>query len=399
MAIARDKTMRIIALAPNDWHGPWMNRQYLLSRLGRTHSVLYSTGQWRTWDRSTTDFCVAPLLGRFEETDDVVVDHPGRLLLRVPRLPLLDAISRRMAARRWTGRLRLYADEPLWLWIFHPSLAPYADSVPHDYLVYHAYDLYSSTPGWHAADDAAEAAMVRRADLIIASSTAIADHLRSVGGREVCFVPNGVDFDRFSVAAEMAAPADIASIPHPRVGYVGSINPKVDFDLLIELTSRRRDWNWVIVGREVALEGTSHEKWRQLQSQPNVYALGNKSAVDVAGYTAALDVGLLCYRVDGTWAKGIYPIRLHEHLAAGLPIVSADVPAVREFPEVVFVASSADQWEAAIESALAGRGPGTRELRQQTARANTWDCRVNQLERLIAGIAGTPVKTRALNSR
>ena len=48
-----DAQFTVIALAPNDWRGQWVNRQYLLSRLGQRHAVLYSMGAWTVWERET----------------------------------------------------------------------------------------------------------------------------------------------------------------------------------------------------------------------------------------------------------------------------------------------------------------------------------------------------------
>jgi len=38
-----DRTVRLLAFGLNAWDGQWMNRQHLLSRIGRRFPVLYST--------------------------------------------------------------------------------------------------------------------------------------------------------------------------------------------------------------------------------------------------------------------------------------------------------------------------------------------------------------------
>lgn len=382
------RSLRIIALATNDWHGPWMGN-HLLTRLGRRHRVLFSNGQWFTWDRQSPDYRAAPLVGRFETSNNVTIDLPGRLALRVPRFPAIDHLSRKLAAHRWRSRLRPHHDEPLALWVFDPIYEPYVGSVRANYLVYYPYDLYSSTPGWSRELEAAEMRLVRRADLVIATSDVIAQHLSAAGKREVYVVPNGVNFERFAAARDAPQPPDMAAIPHPRIGYIGSVNLKLDFDLLQLLATRRREWQWVIIGQEIALGAADLDKWRRLQQLPNVHALGPRPAEDIARYTAALDVGLLCYRTAGGWTQGIYPLRLHEHLAAGLAVISADFPAVRAFPDVVRCATSVDEWEDAIGAAVAGDGPGTLRQRQAVARANTWEERVTVLETLMSRCGAT----------
>ena len=77
--------LQIIALAPNAWHGQWVNRQQLLSRLGAQHSVLYSTGAWSVWDRDSAAWRSAAVLGGVTQSDRVSVEVATKMLLRCLR--------------------------------------------------------------------------------------------------------------------------------------------------------------------------------------------------------------------------------------------------------------------------------------------------------------------------
>src|SRR6266571_2407542 len=79
------RQLNVIALSPNFWSGQWMNRQYLLTRLGRHHNVVYSTGAWTVWERATAPWKRAGILGRAAPSDNVVVEEPPRFLLRWPK--------------------------------------------------------------------------------------------------------------------------------------------------------------------------------------------------------------------------------------------------------------------------------------------------------------------------
>ena len=103
-----------------------------------------------------------------------------------------------------------------------------------------------------------------------------------------------------------------------------------------------------------------------------------------------MDVNIMCYRLsDDLWIEGIYPLKLHEYLATGRPIVSADVPSVRPFADVVAIARGADQWERALESALSSGEPGSPTSRRQVAEANSWSVRVDQLEAELAALTSS----------
>ncbi|HEY7640880.1 MAG TPA: glycosyltransferase [Steroidobacteraceae bacterium] len=387
---ARDpegRPLRIVALAANPWDGQWMNRQQLLSRLAGRHGIVYSNGPFRIWDRGKDEFRRASLFGSFEQRGDVVLDRRGRLPLRVPRFGWLDARAMQLAARRWRRQLP-QSDRPLVAYLFHPTFAPLLGALRPDRIVYHAYDLFRMTPSWSSAEEANESRLLAAADLVLASSREIAADLQRRSGKQVQFLPNGVDYDLFAAAGTAAEPAELAAIPRPRIGYIGKISVKFDFDLLLELSQRRSDWQFVIVGPSDELPPADAEKMATLRARGNVHLFGFRPAEQIARFTAALDVGLMCYRLGNLWTQAIYPLKMHEYLACGIPVVSAPVPAVQEFAEVVRLAQTPAQWHDAIDAALQDRDAGASARRREVARANSWNDRVAQLDRHLRSMAG-----------
>jgi glycosyltransferase involved in cell wall biosynthesis len=378
------RPLRIVGLAANPWDGQWMNRQQLLSRLAGRHAILYSNGPFRIWDRGKDEFRRASLFGSFEQRDGVLVDRRGRLPLRIPRFGWLDRTALQAAARRWRRQLS-QLDGPLVAYLFHPTFAPLLDALRPDRVVYHAYDLFRKTPNWTRAEEANESRLLAAADLVLASSRDIAADLHGRSGKQVEFLPNGVDYDLFAGAGRHPEPAEIAAIPRPRIGYIGRINVKLDVDLLLELSQRRPDWHFVIVGPS-DLQPADAAKMSTLRARANVHVFGFQPPEQVARFTAGLDVGLMCYRFENLWTQAGYPLKMHEYLACGIPVVSAALPAVQEFDEVVRIVHSASQWHAAIEAALQDRGAAAVARRREIARANSWDDRVVQLDRCLASL-------------
>jgi glycosyltransferase involved in cell wall biosynthesis len=381
------RALRIVALAANPWDGQWMNRQQLLSRLAGRHAILYSNGPFRIWDRGKDEFRRASLFGSFEQRGSVVLDRRGRWPLRVPRLGWLDHTAMQLAARRWRRQLS-QADGPLVGYLFHPTFAPLLDALRPDHVVYHAYDLFRMTPNWSSAEEANESRLLAAADLVLASSREIASDLQRRSGKHVEFLPNGVDYDLFATAGRHPEPAELAAIPRPRIGYTGKISVKFDFDLLLELSQRRPDWHFIVVGPSDELPPADAEKMAILRARPNVHLFGFRPADQSARFTAALDVGLMCYRLGNLWTQAIYPLKMHEYLACGIGVVSAAVPAVQEFGDVVRIAQTPAEWHDAIGAALQDRGTAAVARRREVGAANSWDDRVTQLDRHLGSIAG-----------
>ena len=386
--------LKLVALAPNSWDGQWVNRQQLLSRLGRRFRILYSTGGWFSWDRHSSEWRQAPFRGSIQHTDNVGVDHSPRYLLRMPRLPLVDSLVLQLQARRW--RRLVGNDGALVAYLFHPCFYPYLQALRPDFVVYHAYDLFDHTPGWNAQLEDYERRLLAEADLTIASSGAMAEGLQEKGCRPVRVLPNGADVTAFFRAQTEPEPTDLAKIPHPRLGYIGSLHPHVDYGLVAALAQRRFDWHFVFVGGKVSHPDVrAKSELNACHTLPNVHFLGFKEHYRVPAYVVNMDVNLLCYSLsDNYWIKAGYPLKLHEYLAAGRSVVSADLASVRPFATVVRIASGVEDWYQAICEAIEG-GVGDPEQRRSVANQNSWEARVQVLENWLLDLVGTNQSKRS----
>ena len=149
-------------------------------------------------------------------------------------------------------------------------------------------------------------------------------------------MPNGVDYAAY--VRPWPEPADLAAISHPRIGYVGVIKKQLDLELLYALAERHRPWSFVLVGPQKHHDDIG-ALIRKLAGLPNVHFLGEKPVSALPSYTQHMDVCMLCYKVDD-YTKFIYPLKLHESLATGLPCVGAPIRTLQEFPEVLDLADT-----------------------------------------------------------
>ncbi|HEX2115732.1 MAG TPA: glycosyltransferase, partial [Alphaproteobacteria bacterium] len=182
----------------------------------------------------------------------------------------------------------------------------------------------------------------------------------------------------------------------PRIGYVGRINRKVDFATIAAVARAKPDWHWVLVG-PVQTTGMGApdqdpqiaESYRASRQLSNVHFLGSKTHTDLPAYVGHMDVNTLCYRPDEGWWRFGSPLKLHEYLATGRPVVGTGLPDLMAFAGVIAVARSTEEWQRALEGALADRSPQAVDVRRDVASANSWDKRVDELEQhLRAMIAG-----------
>lgn len=384
----QDTKPPIIALAPNGWNGPWMNRQQLLSRLAnRGWPVTYSNGALSLWDRSTTIWKQAGWRGRFEATDSISLNVPGRWPTRWPRFEPWDSFAVHLHCQELVAQAG-----PAWqksgvLFLFHPMYLPYVKAMKPRRVAFHVYDAYSQMDkDWGPNQQRLLEDLVERADLLTTSSPAMARTLPGVGPDKARVLKNAADTTVFSEQSNSACPEDLSEIPKPRIGYFGNINRRVDFESVIAVALARPDWHWVFIGHltESSLmeDDEAREGYLKSLELPNVHYLGSKPRTAVAAYMANVDVNTICYRIrPGEWIEAGYPLKLNEYLAIGRPVVAAPQEIiVADFSSVVGIADTPEKWLNALDHAIKHGGVGSQAQRRALAQKNTWDERVDQLE-------------------
>ncbi len=368
----------VLGLVPDDWDGLWQPRHYVLSRLAEFFRIVWMdpAPYWR-------HALGADHLRRLITGPAPVPSSAFRIYRPEPWLPLFfrpAALARLATTRRLRGAQRLLPRRDirktvLYLWRPHYDTA--LDLLPHDLSCYHIDDEYTFSTVEQPLD-AREARLIARVDQVYIHSAALLEkkgHLNP----HTWFVPNGVDYERYVVP--YPEPRDLAGIPHPRIGYVGIVKRQLDFDLLLALATEQQDWSFVFVGPSADLRDDAVLAER-LFRLPNVHRLGAKTVAQLPAYGQHLDVGMLCYRVDD-YTKYIYPLKLHEYLAAGPPVVGTPIRALCDFGHVVGLARTTEEWSEAIARALspAARSPEQIEARRRVAHRHDW-------KRLVAMIAG-----------
>lgn len=299
------------------------------------------------------------------------------LAVPLPGVPGVD----RLNARLLTTSIRHYArraglTRPI-LWTFMPNTIGLVGKLGESRVIYHCVDEYSAFAGVpREALRRMEEALVRRADLVLASSETLAEERRRWNPR-THFVSHGVDVTHFARAldAGVPPPADAAGLARPVIGFFGLIAEWIDLELIAEIARQRPAWTVVLIGK--ADVDTS-----ALRALPNVRLLGQKPYEALPGYCRAFDVGIIPFRIDALTVRA-NPLKLREYLAAGLPVVSSDLPEVRKYAGLVHIAAGAGGFVAAIEAALADRGAVRDRARMTAMMRESWEARVEQICELI----------------
>ena len=378
----------VIALVPDTWHWLWQPRHQVMTRLARYFHVAWmnpaedwreSLSPRRLFSRTKASEVPLPAEG-------FIVNTPS------PWLPLCyrpATLARFLFRRRLRRARQILLDrgcKKIVLYLWRPEFSPALDLLPADLACYHIDDEYSFSAVDTPVSDQ-EQRLIARSGQVFIHSPALLEKKGSINPN-TAFAPNGVDFSLY--ARPGSEPADLASIPRPRIGYTGHIKRQLDWPLLVALALRHPEWNFVFVGPT-----NPHPEIKsfldQLSAMPNVRFLGGKSVMQLAEYPKHFDVCLMPYVLDN-YTKYIYPLKLHEYLASGRPVVGSSIESLKKFKDVVLLPQGVDEWSQSIAAALtpALSTPAASSARQAVARRHDWNTIVRRIAGLIALRLGHP---------
>ncbi len=368
----------VIGLVPDTWGQVRMGRHRILAGLAEYFNVAWMepASEWRQalGRAGAQQVRLDPSLPCWQGFH---VCKPTRLAPVVYRPHIVRDMTRRLRLSQGQQLLRRAGATRFLLYIWRPTFGYALDVMPGVPSCYQLADEYSFSDIDQPVSPV-ESDLLRRASLVVIQSPGLMEK-KGHFNRSTMFVPNGVDYRAYSNPAP--EPDDLRRVPRPRAGYTGVIKHQLDFELLIALAQQHVEWSFVLIGPQAAL-GEKVPLVRQLESMPNVHFLGGKPADALPAYVQHFDVAMMCYALTD-YTNFIYPLKLHEYLATGRPVVSAPVRSVLEFADVVTIARTASQWSEALLSSLqpASNAPHAVAARQDVARRYDW-------HGIVANIAG-----------
>jgi len=104
------------------------------------------------------------------------------------------------------------------------------------------------------------------------------------------------------------------------------------------------------------------------------------------------------YTVDG-YTENIYPLKLHEYLASGKPIVSSPIASLANFADIIPLADDLDAWSRCLSLSLEPEANSKDAVaaRQDTARAFDWNSLIYSLAQTVCTRLGTEYAARFLS--
>ncbi|HEX6573023.1 MAG TPA: glycosyltransferase [Steroidobacteraceae bacterium] len=339
--------------------------QQLMCRLARRHRVVFVEEPVRTDG--------PPRLRVWQPTVNVRVLEPqtplGAIGFHDDQLPMLRELLEPEFAR---------LDRPV-LWFYTPMALPLVAEVPARKVVYDCMDELAAFRSAPRQLQQREAALLRRADVVFTGGRSLYRARRDRHHDVWCF-PSCVDARHF--APRDGWPEPWPSLGHPRIGYFGVIDERIDYALLDRVAGERPDWQWFMVGPTVKVDP------KDLPRRENLHWLGQHAFETLPRLAAAWDVCMMPFALNEA-TRHISPTKTLEYMAAGKPIVSTRIRDVAEpYAPLVRIGDGAAQFIEACEEALAEsaaqRDRRAREMRELSEDL-CWDDTAAAMEAIVFG--------------
>lgn len=311
-----------------------------------------------------------------------VADAPVRtaaLMVVPPRqAPGVRAVNRAWVARRL--RRAVGADAVAWIRWPTPEVVGALGHLRPAAVVYECVDAYHHTPGvtgrWAARHDAAERALVAAADAVVVPGGHLAERFSRRAAR-VEVVPHGVDLSRFRLAGETPGGP-------PVLGFVGTLDYRLDVPVLRHIARERPGWRLRLVGPvQEGFEAAA------LAGLPNVSVEPAVAFERVPDVLAELDVCLMPY-ADTPVFRAMTPVKHAEILAVGRPAVARPSPALEPDGDLLYLAETPEAFVAQAERALAEDGPELRRRRRERAAGRELEATTGRLVALLTQLGAPP---------
>jgi glycosyltransferase involved in cell wall biosynthesis len=232
--------------------------------------------------------------------------------------------------------------------------------------VYYFRDNFLAMDFWKVQGTRIQPRLMAKSDLVLANSRFLANMAEEFN-RNTVYVGQGFDAELYDKTRVGPVPHDMQEIPHPIIGYTGAlISLRLDLPLIVHLARTNPSWNIVLIGPE-------DDDFRQseLHAMENVRFPGLKSPEGLPAYISCFDV-CINPQVVNDLTRGNYPRKVDEYLALGKPVVATSTPAMEEFAQVTYLASSASEFSGQVRRALEENSPALEKERELFASTHSW---------------------------
>ncbi|MFL5747010.1 MAG: glycosyltransferase [Niastella sp.] len=285
---------------------------------------------------------------------EITIDETNTVCIVVPHLKPGMKEEEVMAAQQHLldNMLKSMHINKNMLWYYSPMALGWTDHLDAELIIYDCMDELSAFKFAPPLLVLREQKLLQKADVVFTGGQSLYEAKKHLHNNIYLF-PSSIDKAHFNRArSPLPEPVDQATIPHPRIGYYGVLDERLDIDLLKELAALRPDWHFILVGPVVKIDEA------ELPRKNNIHYLGSKQYKELPSYLAGWDIAMMPFALNES-TRYISPTKTPEYLAGGKPVISTpikDVITPYEENGLVHIAATPALFIAAAEAILTKAG-------------------------------------------
>ncbi len=328
-------TQDLVCFSHLRWNFVYQRPQHLLTRFAKHFRVFFIEEPIIHESTNTLQVNLS------EENVWIIVPHLNGKLSEEEKLTaqkdLLSKLFRNMQIERYL------------FWYYTPMALAISDHFAPELVVYDCMDELSAFKFAPPELKLREAEMFQKADLIFTGGHSLYEAKKSMHSNIFPF-PSSIEKEHFSLARRIVPePADQQHIPHPRIGFFGVIDERMNIDLVAQVAGQKPDWHFIMIGPVVKIDPAS------LPRPHNIHYLGGKTYQELPTYLSGWDIAMIPFALNES-TRFISPTKTPEYLSAGKPVISTSITDVVNpygINKLVSIADTPEEFVTSIESVLA----------------------------------------------
>jgi len=227
-----------------------------------------------------------------------------------------------------------------------------------------------------------EETCMRNYDLTFCTSSELT-RFASEFSPKVHFLPNGADTALFNkaVTERLPRPQELQSVHTPIIGFIGHIDFRIDYELVKKIALDNPDKTMVFVG---PIESVVEHIKDELDNMKNVLFVGPRPITDIPNYHQYFDCAIIPF-FKTKLTRSVYPLKINEYLAAGLPVIATNFSAdIKSFDQVAYIEDTHEGFLQAIRTAISENTPERVKERMNVASQNSWTARVEKFWEIVS---------------
>jgi glycosyltransferase involved in cell wall biosynthesis len=366
----------------HDWTGDPLSKNHLMRVLAKHNRILWVNSIGYRTPSLTSGRDISRIFKKLRAFATPVKEVEKNIFVLNPLAipfygPMGSAINRKLLQLQVRRQMKKLGFKNVINWVFNPAAGFIGGHLGEQTVVYYCVDEFTAFTGVASEKVAdTERALLKRADLCICSADKLYEDKAPHNSRTYT-VRHGVDFTHFrkAVDGDLEVSPDIANLPKPIIGFFGLIADWVDVDAMAQIAKHFSTGSLVVLGK-VTTDVSA------LTALPNVHMLGRKPYSELPAYCKGFDVAINPFKLNRLTLNA-NPLKIREYLAAGLPVVSTDIPEVRIL-DMCLLGTSAQEYIARIEEAL--KDPGPSAARSDAIQHESWEARMDEVAKHVLAV-------------